>query len=255
MAITEHQIYLFFLILVRTTSMFMSAPAFSDRAIPARYKIGLGGLVSLLLLPVVDGPAIATSFNHLTAIILVLKEMLTGIIIGFALTMLFAGVEFAGEYVSLDMGFSLVQVYDPTFNQTFSIIARLKSILAILIFLIIDGHHFLLQAVVYSYEVIPVGGWQLSYLAVDKLMRISAQVFVIGIKIAAPAIVALFLTSVAMGIIARAVPQMNIFFVGIPVRIVVGLVFLALGFPLFVMLFHKLLTSFETDIVYLLQVL
>ncbi len=255
MAINEHLLYLFFLILVRMTSMFMTAPVFSQRSMPARYKIGLGGLMAILLTPVIDTYQVDLVFDQLTVIMLVFKEILTGVSIGFTMSLLFAGIEFAGEYISMDMGISMAQAFDPTVSQNMSIIATLKNILALLIFLIIDGHHFLVEAVAYSYKVVAIGDWQLSSLGVDKLIRLSAQVFIIGIKVAAPIMVALFLTSVAMGIIARAVPQMNIFFVGFPIRIAVGFLFLSLGFPLFIYLFQKLLNNFEHDIIYLLKVL
>lgn len=255
MAYTEHQIYLFFLILVRITSMFLSAPVFSFRGVPLRVKIGLGGLLALIIYPLVDATQPQLAFDHLTAVVVVFKEVLAGLSIGFTMRLLFAAVELAGEYISTDMGFSMVQMYDPTFNQMDSVIARLENILAVLIFLIIDGHHFLVEAVVYSFQLIHVGEWTLSGMAINRLIFVSSQIFAIGVKIAAPAIVALFLTSVAMGIIARAVPQMNIFFVGIPLRIGVGLFFLTLGFPIFIYLFHALIITFESHVTYLLQVM
>nr|NIV03375.1 flagellar biosynthetic protein FliR [Calditrichia bacterium] len=203
MVFTEHQMLLFFLILVRMTSMVLSAPVFSSRGIPRMIKIGLSGLISLLLFPIVNSYDPQFAMNHLTVILLVFGEIFTGVMIGFSMRLLFAGVELAGEYIGVDMGFALAQVYDPNFNQQLSVIARLKNILAILIFLIIDGHHFLIEAVAYSYKVLPIGSWKLSSMAIDKFIQMSAQIFVIGIKIGAPALVALFLTSVAMGIIAR----------------------------------------------------
>ena len=251
--VTEQQIYLFFLLLVRATAMFASAPVFSDRAIPNMYKIGLGGLLAIIIFPIADAKNFDLNFNHISAVMLVFQEILTGVTIGFTISLLFAGVSFAGEYVGLDMGFTMAQVFDPTLNQTVSVIARLKNVAAILFFLILDGHHFLIQAVVYSYEVLPIGGWKISALGMEKLMMLTAQVFVIGIKVAAPVIVALFLTSVAMGIIARAVPQMNIFFVGFPIRIAAGLSFMAFGFPVFVYVFRVLLTQFQEDIIFLLK--
>jgi flagellar biosynthetic protein FliR len=249
----EHQIYLFFLILVRTTSMFLSAPIFNDRSIPVMYKIGFGGLMALILFPTVEMTNPTLAFNHISAIILIFQEIVSGVIIGFTMSLLFAGVALAGEYLGLDMGFTMAQVFDPTNNQMMSVITRLKNIAAILFFLLLEGHHFLIQAIAYSFEVLPIGGFRLSGLGMQKLMVLTAKVFVIGVKIAAPAMVALFLTSVAMGIIARAVPQMNIFFVGFPIRIAVGLTFFAFGIPVFVYVFRMLLGQFQEDIIYLLK--
>ncbi len=255
MAYTEHQILLFFLILVRMTSLFLAAPVFSSRSVPMMFKIGMGGLISFLIFPVVEPNTPEIALDWLQVLVVVFAEIFTGVMIGFVLSFLFVGIEIAGEYIGLDMGFSMVQEIDPTFNQPLSVIARLKTNMAMLIFLLLDGHHYLIEALAYSYRTVPVGGWQLSSLAVQRIMQISAEVFVIGIKIAAPAVVTLFLTSVAMGIIARAVPQMNIFFVGIPLRMLAGFSALIFGMPLFLYVFQKLLEQFENNITYILQVM
>lgn len=235
--------------------MMVSAPIFSDRGIPVRVKIGLAGIISILLFPLVDQQHPQIGFNHLTALGLIMGEMFTGILIGFGMGLLFAGIRLAGEYVGVDMGFSMAQVFDPTYSQNLSVITSFKGILAMLLFLILNGHHFLIEAVVYSYRFVPIGGWSLSNLAIEKLILMSTKMFLLGIKIAAPALVALFLTSVAMGVIARTVPQMNIFFVGFPLRIFVGLTFIALGLPLFVYVFRNVLMEFQKDILHLLKVL
>ena len=255
MAYTQHQILLFFLILIRMLALFMSAPVFSSSAIPTMGKIGLAGLMAFLVFPVVEPHVPDLALDWLSVLVLVATEVFTGLTIGFVLVFLFAGVEMAGEYIGLDMGFSMVQEVDPTFHQPISLVARLKSNLAIIIFLLLEGHHYLIEAIAYSFRVIPIGGWHLGTRALQRIMEMSASIFVIGIKIAAPVMVTLFLTSVAMGIIARAVPQMNIFFVGIPFRIVAGFAAMILGLPLFIYVFQKLLTAFEQNISSIMQVL
>ena len=253
MEFTQHQILLFFLILVRMTAMFMSAPVFSLAGLPVLYKVGLGGLLALLIYPLVDATAPELPLDWLLVLVLIFKEIVTGVIIGFAIGLLFAGIQLAGEYIGLDMGFAMAQEVDPTFRQPISVIARLENNLAMLLFLLLEGHHYLIEAVVYSYRSIPVGGWNLPEPVLQRLLRLSADVFIVGLKIAAPAVVALFLTSVAMGIIARAVPQMNIFFVGIPLRVFVGFISIIFGMPLFVYVFGKLLNVFEQNVSLILK--
>ncbi len=255
MNFTEHQILLFFLMMVRFLSMFVTAPVFSIRGIPNILKIGMAGLLALLVFPFVDRVTPDLELNFWNALILVAGEILTGITIGIIINFLFAGIELAGEYIGVDMGIAMAQEFDPMFDQQVSVIARMQNILAMLIFILIDGHHFLIEAVVYSFKLLPVGTWSINSLAIQKIITISASVFIIGIKIAAPAIVTLFLTSVAMGITARAVPQMNIFFVGFPLRISAGLISLIMAFPLFFYVFQKMLSTFETDIMYLMKVM
>jgi flagellar biosynthetic protein FliR len=253
--ITEQQLLLMFLILVRFTSMFAVAPVFSIRGIPIILKIGLGILSALLIYPLVNQVTPELELSLLNAAVLTFGEIFTGVTIGLIINFLFSGVELAGEYIGVDMGLSMAQEFDPMFEQRISVIARLKNILAVLIFLLIDGHHFLIEAVVYSFRLLPVGTWEMSELAITKIMKMSGAVFAIGVKIAAPAIVTLFLTSVAMGITARAVPQMNIFFVGFPIRITAGFFSIIMALPLFLYLFKVLLKNFESDILYLLQVM
>lgn len=255
MNFTEYQILLFFLLLVRFSSMIASAPVFGIRGLPLIMKIGFSGILALLVFPLADRFAPDLQLTVVNALILVAGEVLTGITIGFVIKFLFSGIEFAGQYIGVDMGLSMAQEFDPMFQQQISVVARMKNILALLIFVIIDGHHFLIEAVTQSFSLLPIGTWSMSSLAITKIMKISASVFIIGIKLAAPAIVTLFLTSVAMGLTARAVPQMNIFFVGFPLRISAGFVAMIMAFPLFFYLFKRLLISFETDIFYLLKVM
>lgn len=252
---TESQLMLFFLILIRFLAMLATAPVFSVRGIPNMWKIGIAGIFALLLFPSVERLTPGLELNLVNAVILAGGEVLTGITIGVIINFLISAVELAGEYISTDMGLSMAQEFDPMFNQQVSVIARMQNILAMLLFILIDGHHFLIEAVVASYRLLPIGTWSINEAAIQKIMHISASVFVIGIKIAAPAIVTLFLTSVAMGITARAVPQMNIFFVGFPLRIAAGFVALTMAIPLFFYVFKNLLNVFETDIMYLLKVM
>ncbi|GAB4337272.1 MAG: flagellar biosynthetic protein FliR [Calditrichia bacterium] len=255
MNFTEYQILLFFLILIRFTSMMVIAPVFGIWGIPIIMKIGVSGIMALLVFGFVSPITPDLTLTVWNAAILVAGEFLTGLTIGMIIKFLFSAIQIAGEYISLDMGLTMAQQFDPMFNQQISIVSRMKNILAMLVFIIIDGHHYLIEAVVYSFRLLPIGTFQMTALGIDKIMHISASVFVIGVKMAAPAIVSLFLTSVAMGITARAVPQMNIFFVGFPVRIAVGFIALIMGLPMFVYLFKNLLTVFEKDTLYILQVM
>ena len=252
---TEAQILLFFLIMVRIASMLLAAPIYGENGIPLILKVGFAGLISLIIFPVVNVSTAELSLNIYSAVVLVLGEILSGVTIGMVIKFLFAGVELAGQYIGTDMGLAMATAFDPMFEQQVSVIARFKNILALLLFILIDGHHFLIEAVAHSFRLLPIGTWHISHLAIDKIMHASAQVFVLGVKIAAPAIVTLFLTSVAMGLTARAVPQMNIFFVGFPLRITVGFLSLTMAFPLFFYVFKKLLAVFESDTMYILQVM
>ncbi|GAB4175750.1 MAG: flagellar biosynthetic protein FliR [Calditrichia bacterium] len=244
----ESQIYYFFLIFIRTTTFISVAPFFGDNSVNRMVKIGLGGLLALAVYPVATVNAPMIDLTLVTIMIAVGAEILVGLIIGFMLQFIFAAAQMGGEYIGMDMGLAMATQMDPNFNQQISIIGTLFYLLTLMAFILLEGHLFLIQAFSFSYIAIPVASIQLTPLALDAIIKIAGIIFVIAVKIAAPAIVALFLASIAMGISARAVPQMNIFFVGIPLRIGAGLFAIILSLPLFFYVFEKVLLSFENQL-------
>jgi flagellar biosynthetic protein FliR len=159
----------------------------------------------------------------------------------------------AGELIGVDMGFGIVNIIDPMSGEQVSLIGQYKYILSLLLFLIINGHHFLLNALRGSFLAIPLGAANFRGMITDQIIFMSTEIFKIAIQISGPALVALFLTTFVMGIIARTVPQMNIFIVGFPLKIFVGLFMLAISLPLFVYVFGKLFGRFETSILSIIQ--
>jgi flagellar biosynthetic protein FliR len=164
-------------------------------------------------------------------------------VLGYAVLLLFVGIQFAGQFAGLQMGLDIVDVIDPHSSGQISIIGQYLNILAILILLTIDGHHLVLQGLARSFEVIPLGGIVLKEALMLKLIALSSEVFIIAIKISAPVVLALFLVSVALGVLARTVPQMNILVVGFPVQLAAGLGVLIASLPLFYLLMGKLVNA------------
>ena len=128
-------------------------------------------------------------------------------------------------------------------------------LISLLIFLIINGHHFLLQALQSSYSSVPVGGFSINEFMFDEILKLSRTLFIVGVKISAPALVALFLSNVVLGILSRVVPQMNVFIVGFPLQIGVGTLVLLIVSPLIVFVFKKLLLGFEESFLELVKVI
>jgi len=189
-------------------------------------------------------------------IIMVINEVMIGLIIGFTAGIIFIGIQFAGQLIGLDMGFGIVNVIDPQSGENVSIIGQFKYLLAILLFMCLDGHLFLIRALKLSYEAIPVSrNVLLDTDVVSKLISMSSNIFVIAIKIGSAALAALFITSFVMGVIARMVPQMNIFIVGFPLKISVGFIMIILTLPFFMYMFGKLYNLFERDIVEIIQLM
>ncbi|KAA3659071.1 MAG: flagellar type III secretion system protein FliR [Calditrichaeota bacterium] len=241
------QAEVFFLVFARIFTLFVLIPVFKHRAIPMTVRIAFSLVFSVSLVAQVAPVQIDIS-NTAGYFFLIGKEILTGIILGFASEFIFHAVRFAGQIISFLMGFSMVIAFDPEMKQQISIISRLKAITAITLFLIIDGHFLLLEALTRSFEIIPLVGMQISADLVPYIVRLSADVFVIALQISGPILVMLLLTNVGLGILARTVPQMNVFIVGFPLTISVGFFALVFTFPTFSHYFRGLVMSLRTTL-------
>ena len=156
-----------------------------------------------------------------------------GLAIAFAVRLIFTAVQVAGTMVDFQMGFGVVNVIDPQTQAQVSITAQFQNILAVLIFLASDAHHFIIGAVVQSFDLINLAQVDFSNVTPELILRYFSTMFVIAIKIAAPIMAILFFLSVGLGLVARTVPQMNVFIVGFPLQIGVGLLMVALAMPFF----------------------
>ena len=246
---------IFLLIFIRTLSMFTTAPLYGNQAIPAQLKVWAAAFVSFAILPVIAAQSPTVSLDLGSLIILALQEVIVGSAIGFSLGIIFHAVVYAGELFGIVMGFSLSSLIDPQNGFDVPVIGQFEYIVAIFIFLILNGHLFLLEALATSYSAVPVSGLKITGSAVDLFVHMTGMVFVAAIKIGAPVIVSLFLTDVLLGIVSRMVPQINVFFVGMPIAIGVGLFTLMASLPFFVFVFGRLLESFEGDVVQLVRLM
>lgn len=145
----------------------------------------------------------------------------------------FIAIRFGGQLVGIQMGFSLAQVFDPVARQEVPLVGKLQESLCVLLFLILDGHHILLRGLGFSVQKIGPGGFPDPYLLFDTVLSVGGSVFLLALQVGAPVLAALFLTDAALGFVARTVPQMNIFLIGIPIKIAAGLLFLVVITPLF----------------------
>ena len=246
------QFHVFLLILLRVSAVLVAAPIFGHRSLPARAKVGLAFLVSLIVFPLMADSGFEVPAGLWPYVFMMVREVIMGLILGFAVLLVFVGIQFAGQLIGLQMGFGIVNVIDPQSSNQISIIGQFLNILAILTILSVNGHHMILNGLVSSFEAVPLGGVVLNEAVIHKIMALSAQVFVIAVKISAPILMALFLVSVAMGVLARTVPQMNVFIVGFPVQIAVGLMALTVSLPLFYVLLERMWKSLGRDLVGLL---
>ena len=231
----------------------MTLPVFNSRNIPVLFKAGLSISISIVLFPILkldDTPFLVDVIPFGIGIIC---EIVLGVIIGLSVRMVFAGFQLAGQLSGFQMGFAIARVLDPVTSTQGSIIAQLNNLIAILIFLAINAHHWFLRALVESFRLVPLFGFQFSNSLMDQLIRLAGNMFVIAIKVGAPVIAALLLTSIALGLVVRTVPQMNIFIVAMPLKIFVGLMFLAFSFPYMSSFLKEVFNGLGKDILLLLK--
>lgn len=236
-------IFLFALILCRIAGLFAALPVFGGKRLPTRIKIVAVVAITLLCQPILRIAPPPLPKDAFSVGLLVLNEMLIGLTLAFITQVIFAAVEFSGQIIGMQMGFSISSLIDPAMGNQTQVMSVMQTLLATLFFLSLNIHHAFIRAIVDSFSIIPLGGWQMSEALIRFLVRVTGDVFILGVRLAAPVMVTLLLTSVVLGVMARAFPQMNVFMVSFPLNI--GLGFLVLGTTL-LLFFHVLEISFGT---------
>jgi flagellar biosynthesis protein FliR len=218
------------LIFVRITAMFFIFPVFSSPQVPHQVRLGLSALIAFVVYHAIPIPHL--DVNPFELIVGALAQALVGVIIGFASSLVFNGISFAGELIDIQIGFAIANVINPTTQQNITIIGELQLALATLIFVATDSYAFLIQGVAGSFQLVPLPYINLDPAVAGNLALFFSQSFLIVFKLAAPVVVALFLTNIALAFMARVAPQMNVFVVGLPIQIAVGLTMMIIALPL-----------------------
>ena len=240
------QIELFFLVLIRVSTIVVLIPILGDRTTPARIKGGLAVLITFLVLPSVSRPE-SPAEDPLMLGMRMGGEVLIGVALAFASRIAFSGIQMAGQLIGFQVGFSIVNIIDPLTSEQVSIIAELQYLFAGLLFLAVNGHHMLIQAVSESYSVLPVLGFHMTGELAQGIIEQSRSLFVIAVKISAPIVVAVLFTNVGLGLVARTVPQINVFIVGFPLQIAIGLIGIGLSIPLFLQIVAGLFSNLPAE--------
>src|SRR3972149_6593015 len=227
------QLNSFILIFVRTTAMIFFMPFLGARNVPRGFKIGLALFTSLILISMVKIDAAIISADLLTLAAGIAAE----IIIGF------------------QMGFSIVNVIDPQTSTHVPIIGQFHTILATLIFLSIHAHHLFIAAIAESFALVPPMRLALTQQMMEGIVTLSRDMFILAIRIAAPVIVALFITNIALAIVSKTMPQMNVMVVGFPITLSGGLLIMILSIPLFTNLVQRAFEGMKGDFFNILSVM
>jgi flagellar biosynthetic protein FliR len=212
------------ILLVRPGALMLVGPGLGGQQVPVPVRIALTVLLALVLAPGVTIPTGAGA--GLLAV--VLREIAIGLALGLAARAVIAGAEMAGHICSQQIGFSYAATIDPEGGARNTVLASLYGLLATYTWLMIGGHHMLVRALDASYGGLPIGGGGLDASLLASIRDVLAIVFVTGLRLAAPIIAVLLVVEVALGLISRAAPAFNFFVIGYPVRLVIGLVVVAL---------------------------
>lgn len=221
----------------------MNAPLLSNRNFPVLAKIGMIVFLAVILFPFVPLGTFAVHSNNLEFFLGIAREVGVGLVIGLAVQFIFAGIQIAGQLMDYQMGFGFVNVVDPESKLQIPLMGQFLYIMAVLVFLLINGHHWIIRAVERSFQVIPLDGSAFRPGLPQAFIHLASEAFVIGFKIAAPLVMSLFLIDLAYGVIARTVPQANIMVVGFPLKIGMGLFFTVVSLPLFFMIIKQFFTQ------------
>lgn len=255
--IDSEQALVFTLVFLRISALLIMIPVIGERNVPLRVKGGLAILISMLVSRTISADMVRFpgETEIFTLVIIMIGEVLIGIVIGLTTKIIFSGIQYAGEMIGIQIGFSIVNVIDPISSTQVSIIAEFQYLIALLVYLAIDAHHTLLFAIVDSYRIVSPLSYHFSGSLMQQILFLSKELFVMAIKISAPIMAVLLFTNVALGVVARTVPQINVFIVGFPVQIAVGLLVFGLTAPVFVFLVQRALTSLHTEVYTLLRLM
>lgn len=221
----------FFLILSRVSAFFITLPMFSYRTIPAMHKIGLSFFLTWFMFFSIDPPIIEIDAIYF---MLIIKEVIVGLSVGLIGMILLYAIQVAGGFIDIKMGFMIANVVDPQTGAQTPLMGGYLYTFALLFLLSIDAHHLLLDGVFYSYQFIPMDQVYIPFGNENILMHVVTTfntMFIIAFQMAMPIAGSLFLVDVALGMVSRTVPQVNVFVIGFPLKILVGFIILFLVMP------------------------
>ena len=243
------------MIFLRIGAMLSFVPFYKSDSIPMLVRLAFSLVLTYILIFNVEVYQFKENESVALLFLIGFKEVFVGIIMGFTLNLVFQGISFAGLLIGRDMGLAMSSMFDPVSGDDTSTVATLLSLAAIVVFILINGHQFVVESLSYSFSVIPINGFVITEDALHLIIKYTGSIFILAVKIASPIIVAFFLVHIASGIIARVSPSFQVFFVLLPLKIGLGLFLLVLVMPLYVYLFRSLIYQYENKLFDLLIVL
>jgi flagellar biosynthetic protein FliR len=216
--------------LTRILGLLAAAPLFGNSSVPVNVKVLLGVALALIIAPTVPAMPGADPAS-LAGLLILAQELLIGLAMGFAVRIVFSAIEMAGEVASLTMGLGFATFFDPATQGRSSAISQFLSLVATMMFLSVNAHLVLLSALVESFSTLPVSALPIHGGGFRQMADWGGKIFMIGVQLSLPMVAALLITNVALGILTRAAPQLNLFGIGFPITLGVGLLVIAMTLP------------------------
>lgn len=239
------QLRTYMLVLLRVSIFLLMFPIFSSAVFPATLKMGLAMVISLLFYSVVPVDLTRFPLDAISTGLLILAEAMVGLTLGLCLRIFFGSVQLAGQVIGFQMGFAMINVVDPQSGANVSIMDQLGYWVCVVVFLMLNGHHIIISALINSFELVPVGVFVMQKILMVKLLDLAGGLFLLAIKIGAPVIAALFFVSVGFGLVSKFAPQMNVMIVAFPLKIVTGLFLFGLTLEIIVLVTREYVDGFK----------
>lgn len=229
MLISIAQAQLFFLAFARIMAVIIHVPVLGGQTIPNQVRIGLGFVLTLVLIPWQPLPETAEPLGLIAYAVSLGKEILIGTLIGYSADLAFAALQMAGAAMSMGSGFESSRIFNPSMGEAGSAYDQIFVMTAMVVFLMIDGHHFVIAALQRTFEFIPLNG-NLPFGGLESVMTATSTFIAAGIHLALPVMAALILTDLTLGLLTRVAPQVQVYFLGLPVKVAVSLLAMSLVF-------------------------
>ena len=229
MLISVAQAQLFFLAFARIMAVIIHVPVLGGQTIPNQVRIGLGFVLAMVLIPWQPLPETAASIGLVAYAISLGKEILIGTLIGYSADLTFGALQIAGAAMSMGSGFESSRIFNPSMGDAGSAYDQIFVMTAMMVFLMIDGHHLVIIALQRTFELMPLNG-DLPFGGLESVMTATSTFIAAGIHLALPVMTALILTDLTLGLLARVAPQIQVYFLGLPVKVVVALLAMSLVF-------------------------
>lgn len=243
----------FILVFLRMSAFIATCPVYAVPNIPVQLKAGFAFILAMIITPLAGGPQLKIPGDLWGYLLAFTSEVGVGLVLGLVTTMVFNTIRTAGQLIDIQIGFGMASLLDPLSGQSSPLITQLLYFITLITFFDVDGHYMLIAALVKSYQVIPLSAAQMSGNVAQVMTRLFADTFMIALQICAPVIAVLFILDIALGLLGRAAPQINVFIMGFPIKILGGLVLMSIMLPTFLNTLQMLFEFMEKNLLYIMR--